>query len=267
MARQLLLGKIEHKSTIRMIPISEMRVSPMAQRKQRQYRVDNLAANLDLSKLGTPVVNFRGGHWWIIDGAHRVEALRINDFGDQAIECRAYEGLTLEEEAEMFLGLNDFLNVNAMDKFQVGIVAGRDDNITIDEIVRELGLNVSAGGAHGSIGSVLTLKRVYKKAGADGLRKTLTIVRDAYGDSGYRAQVIDGIGLFVIRYDEQIDVPRLIDRLRAQHDGVQGLVDLASRLRRSTGYAVPECIAATTVEIYNRGRNVTKLDPWWRADR
>lgn len=267
MARQRKLLDVERPHKIVSVPLKKMRVSALAQRDQRQYRIDDLAAHLDLGKIGIPTVNLRDGVYWIIDGAHRVKALRSNGFGDESIDCQVYEGMSVEEEAEMFLGLNDNLKVNAMDKFKVGVVAGRDEDVDIEQVVRDLGLAVATGGARGSIGSVTALRSTYRKAGADGLRTSLTIIRDVYGDAGYRATLIDGVGLFVARYGNQVDVPKLKQRLKNQHEGAEGLMKMADRLRNASKAPRPECVAAAIVEIYNRARGVAKLETWWRADR
>jgi len=118
-------GRVERAARLKWCPIAKMRVSPTAQRELKQHRVDHLVANFDLEQIGTPVVSERDGAYYILDGQHRIEALRGIGWGDQQIQCWTYTGLTEEDEAERFLKLNDTLVVDSFSKFRVGVNAGR----------------------------------------------------------------------------------------------------------------------------------------------
>jgi hypothetical protein len=243
-----------------------MSVSPLSQRDLNQNRVDHIVATFDLEQIGTPTVNLRDGIYWVIDGQHRIQALREIGWEDQQVQCWTYEGLTEEEEAEKFLKLNDYLAVNALAKFRVSVQAGRAVECDIDRIVRALGLVVSADRVPGGIGAVGTLRRVYERAGAAVLRQTLTLVRDAYGDSGMEAAVIDGLGLFVHRYGSEVDFGATVTRLTNAHGGAHGLLGKAENIRRATGNQKNHCVAAAAVEIINAGRGGKKLPTWWREN-
>jgi hypothetical protein len=243
-----------------------MRVSPLAQRELNQARVDHLVANFNVEEIGTPTVNRRGGSLFIIDGQHRIQAMRDMNWGDQQIQCWVYEGLSEEEEAEKFLQLNDTLTVNAFAKFRVGVRAGREDECAIDTIVQKAGLCVSQDKVAGAISAVGTLRRVYTRSDGPTLARTLGVIRDAYGDSGLEAAVIDGIGLLCQRYNGELDVPVAVERLGKVHGGVNGLLGDAEKLRLSTGNQKGHCVAAAAVNIINRGRGGRKLPSWWRED-
>lgn len=258
--------KIEREARLRWIPLADMRVSPLAQRELNQSRVNKIAADFDLEQVGTPTVNERQAHFYIIDGQHRVEALREIGWGDQQIQCWAYAGLTEEEEAEKFLKLNDTLAVNAFAKFKVGVQAGRMEECDIDRIVRAQGLRVSQDKTDGAISAVGSLPRVYDQAGPGQLARTLRIVRDAYGDAGLEAAVISGLGLMCGRYDTLLDEARAVAQLANAHGGVNGLLNKAERIRRQTGGAKYHCVAAAAVELINSGRGGKKLPSWFRAD-
>lgn len=193
------MKKVEREARLRWVPIADMRVSPLAQRELNRSRVNKISAEFDLEQVGTPTVNERQGHFYIIDGQHRVEALKEIGWGDQQIQCWSYSGLTEEEEAEKFLKLNDTLSVSAFAKFRVGVQAGREEECDIDRIVRAQDLRVSQDQRDGAISAVGALRRVYNQAGPGQLARTLRIVRDAYGDAGLEAAVISGVGLVGLR--------------------------------------------------------------------
>lgn len=257
--------KIERVACLCWVPLEKMRVSPLAQRDLNQARVNKIVIGFDLEQLGTPTVNERDDHYYVIDGQHRVEALRGMGWGDQQIQCWTYVGLTEEEEAKTFLKLNDTLPVGAFAKFKVGVQAGRPIECDIDRIVREQGLRVSADKGNGAIYAVGALRRVYNQAGPDQLARALRIVRDAYGDAGLGSSVISGIGLLCGRYDTALDESRAVDSLAKAHGGMNGLLNKAEGLRRSTDRTKYHCVAAAAVEIINSGRGGRKLKSWFRG--
>jgi hypothetical protein len=243
-----------------------MKVSPLAQRELNQARVDRLANSFDLEQLGTPTVNLREGHWYIIDGQHRVSALIQIGYGDQQIQCWTYRGLTDIEEAEKFLKLNDILTVGAFAKFKVSVQAGRAEECEIDRIVRSCGLRVSQDKKDGSVSAVNTLRRVYRRGGPPSLTRALCIIRDSYGDPGLEASVIDGLGLLCHRYNGDLSDERATKALAGAMGGVNALLGKAEFLRRQTGNPKAHCVAAAAVELINAGRGGRKLPSWWRSD-
>lgn len=258
-------GRVQRDARLRWVPISKMRVSPLAQREINQARVDKLVAHFDLEQMGNPTVNERDGHFWIIDGQHRVEALRQLEFADYDLQCWTYVGLTETEEAEKFLKLNDTLTVDGFYKFRVGVNAGRPEETEINRIVLAQGCVVSRDDIPGAIRAVGTLRRVFDRSGSVVLGRTLRIIRDAFGDGGFEAAVIDGIGHLCGRYDGLLTEDVAVTKLGTVHGGVNGLLGKAEVLRRQTGNSRGHCVAAAAVEIINRGRGGKKLPDWWKA--
>jgi hypothetical protein len=257
--------RVERETRLRWVSIDKMRVSPMAQREIRQARVDRIVASFDLEQIGTPTVNERDGHFYIIDGQHRIEALRELGWGDQQVQCWTYAGLSEEDEAEKFLKLNDTLAVGAFSKFKVGVHAGREAESDIDRIVRAADLRVSQDMRNGAVRAVGTLRRIYNRDGAAILARTLRICRDAYGDPGLEAPVLGGIGLLCGRYNGEIDDAAAVTKLAKAHGGVNGLLGKAENMRRQTGNPRNHCVAASAVELINSGRGGKKLPSWWKS--
>ena len=53
-------GRIERQARLRWVPLSQMRVNPLAQRDLNQARVSKLAAAFEPEKMDAPTVNHRG---------------------------------------------------------------------------------------------------------------------------------------------------------------------------------------------------------------
>jgi hypothetical protein len=258
-------NRIEREARLRWIPIPQMRVSPLAQRRLNGQRVDHLAANFDPEQIGTPTVNARDGVFYVIDGQHRVAAMKAIGWGDQSVQCWTYDGLSEQEEAECFLKINDTLPVSALDKYHRSVLAGRELECDIDRVVRAVGLCVTRDKVEGGIAAVAALTRVYERSDAATLGRALRIIRDAYGDAGLGGPVIEGLGMLCQRYNGELDEAVVVQRLAAAHGGVGGLMNKAEITRKGTGRPRAECVASTVVEIVNRGRGGRKLTDWWKS--
>lgn len=260
-------NRAERVTTLRWVPISMMRVSPVAQRELNQSRVNKLAANFDLEQLGTPTVSKRDGWFYIVDGQHRIAALKEIGWGDQQVQCWTYDGLTEAEEAEKWLVLNDVLTQSAYDKFARGVVAGREKECDIDRIVRAQGLAVSRNhNTEGAISAVGTLTRIYDRSGPAVLARTLRIIRDAYGDAGFEAAIIDGIGLLCARYNGELEDQLAVAKLAKINGSVSGLMAFAYKLRAQMHQSLAQSVAAAAVDVINAGRGGKKLPSWFRED-
>lgn len=257
-------NRVERHAALKWVPIALMRVSNLSQREFKQYRVDHIATHFDLEQIGTPTVNRRGQNFYIIDGQHRIEALRAIGWGDQQIQCWTYTNLTEEQEAEKFLKLNDTLTVNAMDKFRIGVQAGRQVECDIDKIVQAQNLRVSSDKIEGGISAIGTLLRVYNREGGPVLARALRIIRDSYGTAGLRAEVIDGMGMLCGRYNGDLEDALAVIKLSKLLGGVNGLLGNAEVIRQNTGRPKGHCVAAAAVAVINSGRGGSKLASWWR---
>ena len=257
---------IVREAALTWVPLRQMQVNPLAQRGLNWAWVNKLAAEFDTEEMGNPTVNHRGGLFNIIDGQHRIAALKIwlgdGNWEAQTVECWTYKALTDEQEAEKFLRLQARLKPHAFDEFRVAVRAGRETEAEVNRIVEEAGLMISR--TKNGISATGTLARVYKRGGPEVLARTLLIIKNAYGESGFDAAVIDGVGLFCQRYSAEVKDDQVIGKLASAAGGSGGLVNRSNQLRATTGNQKAQCVAAAVVDIVNRGpgRNIPS---WWRA--
>lgn len=264
MTNPTLPARVERGCHLKWVRISDMKVSPAAQREFRPHWKDYLVANFDTSKMGVPTVSHRDGSYWVVDGQHSTEALRDLGYGESQVQCWVHENLTEAEEADLFLVLNDRLPVNVFDKFNVGIVAEREVPTDIDRIVRALGLSVGKAKGEGSIGCVGTLTHVYRSGGPRTLARTLRITRDAFGDPGYQAAIIKGIGLVCSRYNGELDDTTAVAKLGGMRAGASALLSKANVTQKQTRKPIGDCVAAAVVDVINSGKGGKKLGSWWK---
>ena len=252
----------------RSIALGKLRANPFAQRKLSNPWVEHLLTDLDLDLIGLPDVADRPDDdaYDVLDGQHRIEALKVwmgEGWETQKIQCRVWFGLSEAEKADKFDRLNDVHGVAAFDKFRIRVNAGRSVQCDIDRQVRLEGLVISRDAIPGAIGAVGTLEKVYRRSDAATLGRTLRIIRDAYGDTGFEAPIIDGIGHLCQRYNGQLDDTQAVAKLGGVNAGIRGLHGRANVIREKMGTSKPIAVAATAVEFINSGKGGNKLPSWW----
>jgi hypothetical protein len=252
-------------SHLRWVQIGDLHVSPRAQRAFRKLHAEGLAANFDLEALGFPVVSHRAGQYWIVDGQHRVAALKYVGFSDDdLIQVECYEGLTEAEEAQLFLRRDERRRISTFDRFRIASVAERDEELDIERIVRAQGYRIEQGRSDGAIGAVEALRFAYKLGPAT-LRRALRILGESFdGDpSAFTAELIKGMALVCQRYNGALNDERAVQRLSGLTGGPITLKRKTEALKLRTGHNKQQCAAGAIVETLNAGRGGIKLESWW----
>lgn len=251
------------------VALGNMTVSERAQRGLKPSRVEQILSQLDLSALGEPVLSHRDNRYWIVDGQHRVQALR-QFLGDgwetQMIVCKVFERMTEKDEAHLFRQLNTVLSSSAYDKFKIGLTAGYQEETKIAQIVEAVGLHISRGrkDSQGGVSAVSALRSAYRLS-PKSLMFSLKLASESFGDIGLDGPIIEGFAQLHNRYERALDDETTISALSHMRGGVRGLVNGAAKRRLATGNALPVCIAAEAVEVINRHRKGKKLPSWWSA--
>lgn len=267
---------IEDVPTYEVVSVSDLAVAEYAQRKFRPAWARKLSNKFDRSKFGVLTVNQRApgtdgsDKIYVMDGQHRLWALRDRGEGEMKIRVRMFHGLTPQQEAEMFLGQNDALVVQGMDRYRVGLVAEREDALAIAKVVEDLELVVGSGKGDNRVGGIGTLYRVLEFGGTEVLEETLHIIKRTYGGLGFRASVIHGMGLVVNYYGEALDPSFLIQALKAVNGELTALVQKSNAQRAQYGGTLAAATAGAIVEIYNDyspRSGVPKLQNWWSEKR
>lgn len=258
-------------SKIRPVPIGSMRIPPalVTQREFRKAHGDDIATNLDLNKLGFPIINHRDGIFWVLDGQHRIYALKENGFGDKdTLDCEVYEDLSDAEMAEIFLGRDARKPIPLYDKFHVACTAGRRRELDIQRAVEANGQKIGRSREDG-ISAVGALSTVYDRSGDIVLGQVVRAINLGFGGDplAFDRAVIEGLGLVFNRYNGRTNEKELGSRLSALRQGARGLLRKAEAVRERTGNQKKQCVAAVVVDIYNKGlgpRAANRLPSWWK---
>ncbi|MQY28464.1 DUF6551 family protein [Nocardia aurantia] len=142
-----------------------------------------IAENWDREMLLPALVSKRAdGTLVILDGQHSNEACRRVEGDNFRRDAMVYEGLTIQQEAKLFLAANKHRRpVKPFDNFRVSLTAGDRTAVRVDTEVRALGdgLQVAASSSTNRVGAVQALLVMGKTAGM--ITRVLRIVSAAWG--------------------------------------------------------------------------------------
>lgn len=254
------------------IPVNKLFVdSDVNTRPLQQARVDRLAENFDPDLVGVlDVAPREHGRYAIIDGQHRAQAVRQALGEDQNVPCWVHKRITKAKQASLFVGLNNSSAVPPLYQFIGRVNAGEAKAVAIHDIVTAAGLKLETSARDNTIRCVSALERIYTgggdyTAGPKALESALSIIINAWGatTSSLNGSIVEGVGLVLLRYRDQIDTEALIQKLATTKGGPAALLGQARALKDWRGGTVPRCVAGAVVTIYNKGRRTGALGDWW----
>jgi hypothetical protein len=177
------------------------------QRPVDVWYVDRLVETFSWTKFGTPFVNQRpDGSYWVVDGQHRIDALR-QKFGNMEWWFYLTHVEGPKEEAEIFAAVNDgHGRPKPAVLFQGRLTRREPTAVEIERIVMEEGMSLNLLNPKESefeIASVSALDTIYKR-GPEALREVLRFVRQTWGgqEDFASSAVLTGVAKFFEHYGE-----------------------------------------------------------------
>jgi hypothetical protein len=253
------------------IQVGDLQVDRRVQREaMKTKKVEDIVRAFNEDALGIVTVSRRTDRGlYIIDGWHRTEAVRRLTDGVGTVKCHVFEGLTVPEEALMFLALNHGDRPTQMDKFKVRLTAGDENAVEIDQIVRSYGWTVGSSPSRATINAVGVLERIHvagKKLDQEPplLEITMKAITKAWGDDrfGGQAVILEGVARLLSEHGSLIDFGSLVSRMADTKGGPRGLHSQASQFAAVRGVRVAMAVADILTESYNKGRRNRTLPPW-----
>jgi hypothetical protein len=264
------------------LPLSQLKVDhDNYQRPLDQKRINDFAESFNPLLFGIPLINWRdtpgGGECYVVDGQHRVEALRVyrmreGNRKDILVFCRVMFFKSSKEESyyyALFNGKQRPLTHGDVLKARVH----HDDPVAvaIRRAVDAAGVDISYrnnGPQTDKVRATVALEKLYNMGGESLITTTLLTVRDIYPDdaSAMSYKVLGAMGTFLRRYYNN---PYFrLDRLRE----ALAPVALTALLRKGTEIAVQRkhsvggnaqaALTQAIIHYYNAGLSgKRKLDP------
>ncbi|WP_099205626.1 DUF6551 family protein [Scatolibacter rhodanostii] len=212
------------------------------QRKVKTARVKQIIDEFDPKLLDEVIVSFRDGRYNVVDGQHRIAALKLMNGGtDIMVNCKIANGLTYEQEADLYERLDaSKKKLNLADKTRAKSEARNDpDILEIHRILSSYGIRWSFaaagnGSANNKIISARAVINAYKLLGGTGFERMVKLLKQTWkGDKdSLNAYILSGVALFVKTYEsdfkDSIFVKKL-SRVQPQEIVSLGRTDISTR--------------------------------------
>lgn len=256
-----------------MVPVGELSVDRQVQRSTVDFRkVERLKKTWNPNAAGLIVVSQRNAvDKIVIDGMHRYLAYAQLTDNQGEMLAQVFTGLSLEEEAQLFLDTNYGNQPTLLDKFRVRVVARDDVAVSVNRMVRAYGWDISNNAANGNVSAVGALERIYKIGEAlelepHLLQSTIMVITHAWGQErgGAQAVILEGIAALIAENDVNLDLKRLETALKTYPGGPLGLHTDATSLAALKQGKVSMAVAIQVTDHYNKGRKTRTLSPWRR---
>lgn len=173
----------------RIVPVDQLQVDPAYQRALVKAAVQKNAVDefYNSNAMRPLTVSLRtDGLYWILDGHHR-HAITVQRGIEKYLVCEVIKGLTKQQEAAVFLLLNNMKNVNIHAKFRAGYCAGDEKCKRIFQIVKEMDFHIALKPGHpgygtkNTISNVGTLLYIFDSFGGENiLADTLAVIKGAF---------------------------------------------------------------------------------------
>lgn len=144
------------------LPLEYMKVDHQMYQRPVQSHVYTLAKNWKDDRCNPILVNYRGdGYFYIIDGQHRYEALKIK--GMDSVVCEILVGLTVKQEADLFVEQNvGTKKLSPYDTFKANVCRGEIIDSIINKLCCEYGINVRKVNSSKNLKCLTAVRRILK---------------------------------------------------------------------------------------------------------
>lgn len=251
------------------LPVRDLKL-PRYQRVYSDLFGRQIAREFDPDKFAPLLVSRRMDGYYVIDGQHRLRAVRdVLGWADQNVPCDVFEGLTETQEIAMFMAQTgrDRRQLGAADRIRAAYLAGSPGAVAMVEAVERAGVSVSWHSHHarrGMLVAVAAAERIERDYGADVLERVVRRLGEAFDQAGegYSTGNLAGMAAFMVRYEQDVDWPNLIAKLRKMgHHGLyQKAMNMAGLLGASAASAAT--VGRTLHAIYNASKTAHRLPEW-----
>ena len=261
------------KPTLEKVAVKDLEIDPSIQRPLDPNKVRKIYNEFTEAGLGVIAVSERRNprQLIVLDGQHRDAVLKLvaAEGGLDVVDANVYRDLTKEQEALLFLTLNNTTKPRATDKYRVAVQAGDPAAVAIDEILRAYSLKVSTFPADGNVSAVETLRRIHLRSEKRGWEPNLlqqvviTIIR-AWGQKEFalKGMVFEALAAMYDVYADRIDMQEFITNLSEENP--KDLVLEAMHFARARNRMPSMALAEILGDVWNKHHRGSRRLPEWR---
>jgi len=227
-------------------------------------RARKMAERIDWDLIGLVVVNKRiyppgGKHYHVVDGQHRVAALRIA--GEEMAPCEIHRGLTLKEEADLFVRLQQLRRSRliTVDMYRALRAAENPHLLAFEQVAKECGLTVTlSSSTKNTVKGTKGLVDVTERYGPRRMRAALSALTTAWPNNkdAHTTKMIQGAALYAVCFPESIETCAE----RWKHTDPQRVEFNATHIRETEGGRTPSVYAKALAHANNLRTKVHAVD-------
>ena len=245
---------------VRNLPVGVLEIDPEYQRTLKLWWANHIAKNFKSILLGIIYVSYRDGHYYVFDGQHRTEAVRIK-FNDKntPMTCIVYHGLTKEEEARLFTELNTASkSMSAGELLKAQTVAGEEEVISFLKHTCDAGFIIDSERrvkCKYSIQAVNKLQKCFQTLGPNDFDRMLRLLMKTWDGESWSVtlKMLGGMCLFIKTFGDQIDDQIFVKQLRLVSD-----MQMVKKAARFSDESIAVAYASALVEFYNSNQRGSK---------
>lgn len=250
---------ISSTTDVRLLPVGRLKVDKTYQRKLDENWVNQLSDVWKPAMAGVLLVSSReNGEMVVLDGQHRLAAVRklLADHAgvSESLWAEVYFGLSVEEEAAIFMGRNTQKAVHMIDRFRARVTAGEPTAVRINAILKAHGTTWDYNSSKG-YACIGVLEKV---DGWGKLDSAVRIIEEAWPNGTFasfkrKRQVVEGMGIFVLAAQGRTGfaTETAIERFK-QRVNVKGLLETARNDNLVTSVNQSVIVARKLRDAYNR---------------
>lgn len=250
----------EHWTELVTLDIDDLHIDPLIQRGEEPGEISAIVADFNAAAVGTLIASYRAktGLRSLLDGQQRRAAIAIcRELGksDGKVAVLLHHGLSIEEEARLFLQLNNRRSVGAMQQFKARLTSGEKQALAIKAILDDL--EIPFGKPPKGFMAIRRADDIFRQeGGAVRLRWALTMIRDIFDEDG-KGGCYDGRVMVAFALIHKHFVPGKLDeqlmkkKLMSTTSLVNKLIGMGTTRKEINGGDISYNIAMAIVQIYN----------------
>lgn len=241
---------------VRHVPIHQISVDSTYQRDLNTERVQTMVGRWDERLAGTLILSARAGTLFVVDGQHRLAALRERHATKAAAVI--LQGLTQKDEADLFVAYNrSRAALSEWDLFRAEVVAGHPDALGILRVFGRQHLTLTRqASTPTNVQALGAIRRIYRLGGEDLLEKVILTVKKywVHESHTWSASSTYGLALFYFAFQQH----PLYDEARAERILEKASPIILIRKAQEIAFIVNKGYAGTHVAeairvLYNKG--------------
>lgn len=173
------------------------------QRELDARRVEVMANAFNPDLFGVPVVSRRSdGSIVRIDGQHRIAANIAAGGGDTPVLMEVHDGLSLQEEAALFIKLNGGRkSIMAIDKFRARLEAREPVALEIQTVLKQFHCKIVKSSQRGGIKCVEAIERAYRHNALERVLRTLVTWLDGNSEA-FEVRIVRALTDFFVAFPD-----------------------------------------------------------------